>query len=42
VDEHERGEERPSIVFWLVVGLAGLYLGLRLIQGVIWVAQQIG
>jgi len=35
------GKERPSVGFWLIVALAGLYLGLRLVQGVVWVVQQV-
>ena len=41
VDEHPGEEERPSVVFWLVVGVTTLYLGLRLIQGVAWVVQRV-
>lgn len=39
--ERPREEERPSVVFWLVVVAAALYLGLRLIQGFAWVVQQV-
>ena len=34
-------EERLSVFFWLVVGAATLYLGVRLIQGVLWVVGQV-
>ncbi len=39
--DRSQEEERPSAVFWLVVGGAIFYLGVRLIQGVLWVAQQL-
>lgn len=35
-------EERLSLFFWLVVGAAGFYLGVRLIQTIVWVVQRIG
>ncbi len=35
-------EERPGFFFWLVVGLAALYLLVRILQGVAWVADKIG
>jgi len=35
------GNERPSVGFWLIVGLAGLYLLLRVVQGLVWAAQQV-
>jgi len=35
------GKERPSVGFWLIAGLAGLYLGLRLVQGLVWVVEQV-
>jgi len=34
--------ERPSVVFILIVSLVALYLGVRLVQGVIWVAERFG
>jgi hypothetical protein len=42
VAERPQEEDRPSILFLLIVGVAALYLGLRLIQGVIWVVERLG
>jgi hypothetical protein len=42
VAERPREEERPSLIFLLIVGVTALYLGLRLIQGVIWVVDRLG
>lgn len=39
--ERPQEEQRPSVVFWLVVVAAAFYLGVRLIQGVLWVVQQV-
>lgn len=35
-------EERPSFVFWLVVAATVFYLGVRLVQGVVWVVERVG
>ncbi len=42
MSEVPSAEERPSPFFWLVVVLATLYLLVRLLQGVAWVASRIG
>ncbi|MBT8201928.1 MAG: hypothetical protein HKN74_07835 [Acidimicrobiia bacterium] len=39
--EGELDEERPSAVFWIVVAAAVFYLGVRLVQGVIWVIDRV-
>jgi hypothetical protein len=41
VDEGRPEEERPSPLFWIVVAAAAFYLGVRLIQGVVWVVQRL-
>ena len=41
-DHGEWEDERPSVVFWIVVSAAVFYLGVRLVQGVIWVVDRIG
>ena len=42
MSEIRSAEERPSFFFWLVVVLAALYLLVRFLQGVAWVAQRFG
>ena len=37
MSDRSHEEERPSFGFWVMVTLAALYLGLRLVQGVVWV-----
>jgi hypothetical protein len=34
-------EERPPVVFWIVVGATFLYMALRLLQGVAWLVRQV-
>lgn len=36
------GEERTPIGFWVFVVAAGLYLVLRLAQGIAWVVDRLG
>jgi hypothetical protein len=42
VAERPQEEDRPSIVFLLIIGVTALYLGLRLIQGVVWLVERLG
>lgn len=39
--DRPRPQERPSIFFWLVVGAATFYLGVRLVQGVAWLVERV-
>ena len=41
MDDHNLQEERPSVFFWVVVLAAVFYLGVRLIQGVVWVVERV-
>ncbi len=41
MDDRNLDEERPSVFFWVVVAAAIFYLGVRLIQGVVWVAERL-
>lgn len=41
MSERPREDERPSVGFRVMVTLAGLYLALRLVQGVAWVVSRI-
>ena len=41
MDDRDLEEERPSLFFWVVVVAAIFYLGVRLIQGVIWVVERL-
>ena len=34
-------EERTPWSFWVLVGAAALYLGLRLVQGIAWLAERL-
>jgi len=34
-------QERTPWSFWLLVGAATLYLGLRLVQGIAWVVERL-
>ena len=42
MSEIPSAEERPSLFFWLVVVLAALYLLIRFLQGIAWVANRVG
>jgi hypothetical protein len=42
VAERPGEEDRPSIVFLLITGVTALYLGMRLIQGAIWLVERLG
>lgn len=37
----ETEQERTPLSFWVLVGAAALYLGLRLVQGIAWVAEHL-
>jgi hypothetical protein len=39
--EESEEVERPPITFWIMIGLAVLYLGWRLVQGIIWLIDRI-
>ena len=41
MDDPPVEEERPSLVFWIVVAAAAFYLGVRLVQGIVWLIQRI-
>ena len=41
MDEPSVEEERPSVVFWIVVAAAAFYLGVRLVQGIVWLIQSV-
>ena len=41
MDDHNVEDERPSVFFWVVVVAAVFYLGVRLIQGVVWVVERL-
>lgn len=42
MDDGRPEEERPSIVFWIIVVLVVLYLAVRLVQGIGWVVERMG
>ncbi len=41
VDEGDADTAPPPISFWVMIGLAVLYLGWRLVQGIMWLIDRV-